>query len=225
MSRIPDHITVSALEVDRGYPPAKQRRRINNWHIQYHGTISTKPNQATKMRPRQVLSTLVLPTAALSLPTSPTAESRGAADAQPCLVVESPTTPTNPPVCWAWYAKTSEPSDYCGATSFAAVSDIDASADWTDGCASIRDSVLSDPRDFLLADYSTAEFNTLLSDGGCAFQVKPQTPPTSDPIYFGGTDITDVLKSAIDKSQGGSVGVGGSMTCYSYEVEWRVVPV
>lgn len=175
------------------------------------------------MRPRQVLSTLVLPTVALGLPTSPI-ESR-ASDAQTCLLVESPTTPTNPPGCWAWFAKTSEPSDYCGATNFSTVNGIKASADWVNGCTSIRNSVLSDPRDFLLADYSTAQFNTLLSSGGCAFQVKPKREPTSDPVYFGGTDVTDVLKSAVDRSQGGSVGVAGSMTCYSYLVEWRVVPV
>lgn len=179
------------------------------------------------MRPRQVLSALVLPTAALSLPASPVA-SRAAdaeATAQTCLLVESPTTPTNPPGCWAWYAKTSEPSDYCGASSFAAVKDIQATADWVDGCTSLRNSILSDPRDFMLVDYSTADFNTLLSDGGCAFQVKPQRPPNSDPIYFGGTDLTDTLKTAVDRSDGGSVGVGGSMTCYSYLVDWQVVPV
>ncbi|RYP08818.1 hypothetical protein DL765_008681 [Monosporascus sp. GIB2] len=176
------------------------------------------------MRPRQVLSALVLPTTALSLP-APPVRSEAKEKAPACLLVESPTTPINPPDCWAWYAKTSEPADYCGPSSFGVVSDIQASAGWIDDCKSLRNSLLSTPRDFLLADYSTEHFNTLLSRGHCAFQVKPKTPPTSDPIYFGGTDLTDILRSSIRRSDEGSVGVRGSMTCYSYPLDWRVVPV
>ena len=77
-----------------------------------------------------------------------------------------------------------------------------------------------------MATFLTTEFNTLLSHGKCAFQVKPEPKPEwdHDAIYIGGTDITDLLKASVEKSKGGSVGLKGSTTCYSYPLEWRVVP-
>ncbi|RYP33194.1 hypothetical protein DL767_004858 [Monosporascus sp. MG133] len=176
------------------------------------------------MLPRQVLSALALPTTALSLPAM-LVRSEAQETAVTCLLVQSPTTPINPPDCWAWYAYTSEPADYCGPSSFGVISDIQPPAGWINDCTSLRNSLLSRPRDFLLADFSTERFNTLLSHGHCAFQVKPVAPPTYDPIYFGGTDLTDILRSSIQRSNEGRVGVGGSMTCYSYPLGWRVVPV
>ncbi len=177
------------------------------------------------MHPRRVLSGLVLPSTALSLPSTPI-ERRAVNEAtQTCLLVESPTTPINPPECWSWYVQTSEPADYCGLSSLDTIGDIMTSVNWVDDCSTIRNSLLSTPRDLLLVDYSTTQFNTLLSEGNCGFEVKPKQSPTSDPIYIGGRDLTDILRTAIQTSQEGQVGVGGLMTCYSYPLEWRVVPV
>ncbi|CAJ2512123.1 Uu.00g077480.m01.CDS01 [Anthostomella pinea] len=189
------------------------------------------------MRPRQVLSSLMVPATAFSLPTStstsPTSspvdlDTRATAatsdDASPtCDIVDFPTTPTNPPKCWAWFAKTT-PSDYCGDSTFTPV-DIAAPANWLAACVSLRETLLDGTGDFFLADYETDQFNTLLSQDGCALQLKPQTAPSDEQIYVGGTDVTDILGSAIAASRAGKVGVEGTMPCGDDTVQWRMVPV
>ncbi|KAI0133380.1 hypothetical protein F4776DRAFT_133267 [Hypoxylon sp. NC0597] len=192
------------------------------------------------MRPHQILTSLIMPTTALSLPinpspTSPRSPSINEASspttrdtAQTCGLYKYPESPNNPPACWAWYAPTSEPSDYCGSSSFSSVASASAtSSSWLDSCASLRSAQASSQRDFFLADYATDKFNTLLTSGACAFQVKPATPPSSEQIYVGGTDIVDILGSAIDASRatGGRNGVEGSTTCSPGVVQWRMVPV
>ncbi|KAI1644843.1 uncharacterized protein F4817DRAFT_198244 [Daldinia loculata] len=187
------------------------------------------------MRPQQILTSLILPVTAVSLPTSPasphTSEPsppapRGAA--QTCGLYKFAETPINPPACWAWYAQTSQPSDYCGASTFKSVASASSpSASWLDSCASLRNTQIISPRDFFLADYATDKFNTFLMSGDCSFQVQPATPPSSDQVYVGGTDIADILGSAIAASRnaGGSIGIEGSMTCSPGIVRWRMVPV
>ncbi|KAI1101402.1 hypothetical protein F4804DRAFT_12009 [Jackrogersella minutella] len=185
------------------------------------------------MRPRQVLTSLIVPAAALSLPTSPSGNSSPSSltardDALACGLYQYPSPPTNPPACWVWYAPTTSPSDYCGPSTQSTLSSASAASSlWLDSCTSLRAAQVSSQRDFFLADYATNEFNTLLTSGECAFQVQPATPPSSDQIYVGGTDVVDVLQTAIDTSRaaGGKTGVEGSMTCSPGEVKWRVVPV
>ncbi|KAI1410005.1 hypothetical protein F5Y13DRAFT_79397 [Hypoxylon sp. FL1857] len=195
------------------------------------------------MHPRQILTSLIVPTTALSLPTNPSpispssprspsineASSPTTRDtAQTCGLYKYPESPNNPPACWAWFAPTSEPSDYCGSSSFSTIASASAtSSSWLDSCASLRSAQVSSQRDFFLADYATDKFNTLLTSGACAFQVQPATPPSSDQIYVGGTDIVDILGSAIDASRaaGGRTGVEGSTTCSPGVVQWRMVPV
>ncbi|KAF3070691.1 hypothetical protein GL218_00613 [Daldinia childiae] len=186
------------------------------------------------MRPQQILTSLIISTIAVSLPTSPVTPHasklslptpRGAA--QTCGLYKFAETPINPPACWAWYAQTSEPSDYCGASTFKSVASTSSpSTSWLDSCASLRNAQLMSPRDFFLADYATDKFNTLLVSGDCSFQVQPATPPSSDQVYVGGTDVSDILGSAIVASRngGGSIGIEGSMTCSPGIVRWRMVP-
>ncbi|XXG96340.1 hypothetical protein Hte_002622 [Hypoxylon texense] len=194
------------------------------------------------MRPRQILTSLIMPTTALSLPASPpspasprspieaaASSSPAARDtAQTCGLYKYAQTPVNPPACWAWYAPTSEPADYCGGSTFASVASAGgaASTAWLDSCASLRSAQAASPRDFFLADYATDKYNTLLASGSCAFQVQPATAPSSEQTYVGGTDVVDILGSAIDRSrQAGGKGIEGSMTCSPGTVRWRVVPV
>ncbi|KAI4859359.1 hypothetical protein F4820DRAFT_168810 [Hypoxylon rubiginosum] len=192
------------------------------------------------MRPRQILTSLIVPSTALSLPTSPLspasprspieapASSPAARDTtQNCGLYKYAETPINPPACWAWYAPTSEPADYCGGSTFSSIASTNAaSSSWLDSCTSLRSAQAASPRDFFLADYATGEYNTLLTSGSCAFQVQPATPPSSEQIYVGGTDVVDILGSAIDRSrQAGEKGIEGSMTCSPGIVRWRVVPI
>ncbi|KAI0901154.1 hypothetical protein F4806DRAFT_182928 [Annulohypoxylon nitens] len=175
------------------------------------------------------LTTLILPSAALSL-ALPTSSSKTTRDdsSTSCSLYPYPTAPTNPPSCWVWETQPGDPSDYCGATTPSIVSSItSSSASWLDNCSSLRDAQVASNRDYLLADYATDHFNTLLTSGGCAFEVQPATPPSSDQVYIGGTDVVDVLGAAIDtaKASGGKNGVEGSMTCAPGEVKWRVVPI
>ncbi|KAI0854030.1 hypothetical protein F5Y00DRAFT_65101 [Daldinia vernicosa] len=187
------------------------------------------------MRLQQILTSLIMPVTTVSLPTSPASSHisspsspapRGAS--QTCGLYKYAEAPINPPACWAWYAQTSQPSDYCGASTFQSVASASSpSASWLDSCASLRNAQLTSPRDFFLADYATDKFNTLLVSGDCSFQVQPATPPSSDQVYVGGTDVADVLRSAIATSQnmGGSIGIEGSMTCSPGIVRWRMVPL
>ncbi|KAI2616252.1 hypothetical protein GGR54DRAFT_610157 [Hypoxylon sp. NC1633] len=197
------------------------------------------------MRPRQILTSLIIPTAALGLPTSPANPSspRSPTASEPispaplaerdaaisCGLYKYAMTPLNPPSCWAWYAATAPASDYCGGSSFARATGTStaSSASWLDSCGALRAAELSAPRDFFLADYATDTYNTLLKSGSCALQVRPATPPSSDQIYVGGTDVADILGSAIAASRaaGGTAGVEGSMTCSPGVVGWRMVPV
>ncbi|KAI1506649.1 hypothetical protein F5X99DRAFT_11843 [Biscogniauxia marginata] len=108
-------------------------------------------------------------------------------DSLPCLLVDFPHTPANPPPCWAWVAPpTSAPSDYCGASTFAAVpsssssSVSSSSASWLSSCESLllqvpdggssssgsSSSSSSSGRDFFLASYAPDRFNTLLLVSG-----------------------------------------------------------
>ncbi|KAI1389161.1 uncharacterized protein F4822DRAFT_271217 [Hypoxylon trugodes] len=176
------------------------------------------------MHPHQLLISLIAPTAALSLPS--TIAPRAAA--QTCGLYKYAQSPNNPPACWAWYASTSPASDYCGGSSFNTIStSTSSSSSWLDSCTSLRTTEQSAPRDFFLANYATNAFNTLLTSGSCAFQVQPATPPSSDQVYVGGTDVVDILGSAITASRaaGGKVGIEGSMTCSPGVVRWRIVPV
>ncbi|KAI1374808.1 hypothetical protein F4677DRAFT_447072 [Hypoxylon crocopeplum] len=196
------------------------------------------------MRPRQILTSLIVPTTALALalPTSPgSPRSPSIHEASPsssptprdtspiaCGLYKYASTPINPPPCWAWYAPTTSPSDYCGGSTFASVaSSTSTSSSWLDSCATLRAAQQADPRDYFLADYATDRYNTLLTSGACALQVQPATPPSSDQVYVGGTDVVDILGSAISASRakGGTAGVEGSMTCSPGTVKWRMVPV
>ncbi|KAI1769765.1 hypothetical protein F4818DRAFT_435089 [Hypoxylon cercidicola] len=194
------------------------------------------------MRPRQILTSLIIPTTALSLPTSPLspssprspieapASSPATRDAvQTCGLYKYAESPINPPPCWAWYAPTSSPADYCGGSTFTSIASTGggaSSSSWLDSCASLRSAQVAAPRDFFLADYATDEYNTLLASGSCALQVRPATPPSSDQVYVGGTDVADILGSAIDSSRrAGGIGIEGSMTCSPGVVRWRMVPI
>lgn len=184
-----------------------------------------------KMHPRQILTSLIMPTVAMSLPTNPISlaspSSPAARDtAQTCGLYKFAESPNNPPACWAWYASTSEPSDYCGGSSFATVSSTTASTAWLDSCTSLRSTQIASQRDFFLANYATDKYNTLLTSGSCALQVQPATPPSSEQIYVGGTDVADILGAAIDRSRAAAgKGIEGSMTCSPGVVRWRMVPV
>ena len=171
---------------------------------------------------RQALSFLALPAAALSLPTA-LVEPRAA---QECKLFKYPDPPQDGGACWAWSAATSSSSEFCDPSTFGTVDDIDSSADWIKDCTSLRESELGTTRNLLLAEYLSTDFNTLLSKGKCAFQVKPEPRRSDDhdQIYFGSKDVTDLLETSIEKSKDGTVGVKGSTTCYSYPLEWRVVP-
>ncbi|KAI1480608.1 hypothetical protein F4774DRAFT_77343 [Daldinia eschscholtzii] len=173
------------------------------------------------MRLRQILRSLVIPAIVVGLPTKPS-------EAQTCQLYKFAETPINPPACWAWYAETSQPSDYCGASTFESIASTSPpSATWLDSCTSLRTAQLSSPRDFLLADYATDKFNTLLVSDSCSFQIQPATPPSSDQVYVGGIDVADILESAIAASRkaDGSIGVEGSMTCSPGIVRWRMVAI
>ncbi|KAI0131109.1 hypothetical protein F4814DRAFT_156119 [Daldinia grandis] len=186
------------------------------------------------MRPQQILTSLIMPITAMSHPTSPanlhTSESSSPAPhnaTQTCGLYKFVETPINPPACWAWYAQTSQPSNYCGASTFKSVASASSpSASWLDSCASLRNAQLISPRDFFLADYATDKFNTLLVSSDCNFQVQPATPPSSDQVDVGGIDVADILKStmAASRDAGGSIGIEGSMTCSPGIVRWRMVP-
>ncbi|KAI0180732.1 hypothetical protein GGR52DRAFT_2977 [Hypoxylon sp. FL1284] len=192
------------------------------------------------MRPRQILTSLIMPATALSLPTSP-ASPRSPIEAsspsplsarddpaQTCKLYKYADSPIDAPACWAWYAATSPPSDYCGASTFTALpsSSTTPSTTWLDGCDALRADQASSPRDFFLGDYSTDRWNMLLTSGGCGLQVQPATPPSSDQVYVGGADVADVLAGAVERGrQAGGQGVEGSMTCSPGVVRWRVVPV
>ncbi|KAI3323991.1 hypothetical protein HD806DRAFT_80666 [Xylariaceae sp. AK1471] len=188
------------------------------------------------MHTRQLLPSLMLPAMALSLPTSPVD-----APSPTCELYDFPSTPTNPPRCWAWFAATT-PSNYCGDSTFSAIPASSASAayitakdqDWLGSCGTLRESILSNPGDYYLADYTTAHFNTLVTSSSsaspgtrCALQVQPATPPSSEQIYVGGTDITDILGSAIaaSREQKQAGGVEGVMSCGGDAVRWRMVPL
>ncbi|KAI1471942.1 uncharacterized protein F4812DRAFT_199943 [Daldinia caldariorum] len=182
------------------------------------------------MRPAQILTSLLIPGIAAGLPTT------RAEEAQTCSLYKFAEAPINPPACWAWYADTSHPSDYCGASTFTPIASISASSPspspspsstWLDSCASLRTAQLSSPRDFFLADYATDKFNILLASGSCSFQVQPATPPSSDQVYIGSTDVVDILESAIAASRkaGGNAAVEGSMTCSPGIVRWKIVPI
>jgi hypothetical protein len=194
------------------------------------------------MYTRQILPALMLPTMALSLPSSPidtpTRSTRSYDVGSPaCEVYDFPSTPTNPPKCWAWFAATT-PSNYCGDSTFvpvpASAAHVKAnSPDWLESCGTLREEILSKPGDYYLADYATDRFNTLVTSSsppspgtGCALQVQPATPPSSEEIYVGGTDITDILGSAIAASQerARSDGMEGIMPCGGDAVRWRMVP-
>lgn len=176
------------------------------------------------MRQQQFFSILALPAAALGLPTT-LVEPK--AEAQTCNFFKYPDPPQNGGACWAWSAPTDKPSDYCGTITFETVTDINGPADWTKDCTALKEAELQTTRNILLATFLTDQFNTLLSYGKCAFQVKPKPRSSEsdhDPIYFGTKDTTEFLQSSVEKSQGGSVGVKGTTTCDSYPLEWRVVP-
>ncbi|KAI1760621.1 hypothetical protein GGR53DRAFT_75322 [Hypoxylon sp. FL1150] len=192
------------------------------------------------MRPRQILTSLIVPTTALSLPTSlsslssPSSSSQTPRDtttaSQTCGLYKYADTPINPPACWAWYAATTTPADYCGDSTFTSIStsssSSSSSAAWLDSCTTLLNTQLASQRDFFLADYSTVEYNTLLTSGNCALELQPATPPSSDQVYVGGTDVADILASAIDQSrQAGGAGIEGSMTCSPGLVQWRMVAV
>ncbi|KAI2632657.1 hypothetical protein GGS26DRAFT_85660 [Hypomontagnella submonticulosa] len=182
------------------------------------------------MRVRQILTSLIAPTAVLSLPTSLSTDGAlsSRASAQNCTLIKFPNAPVNPGPCWAWYAPTSTPADYCGGSTFNSVaSATSSSSSWLDSCASLRATQLGAQRDFFLADYATDKYNTLLQSGGCALQVQPATPPSSEQVYMGGTDVADILGSATAASRaaGGKVGIEGSMTCSPGVVRWRMVPI
>lgn len=173
---------------------------------------------------RQALSFIALPAAALSLP-STLLEPR---TAQECKLYKYPDPPHDGGgACWAWSAATDTPSEYCDPSAFGTVDDIDSSADWIKDCTSLRESELGESRDLLLAEFLTTDFNTLLSKGKCAFQVKPEPREDendNDQIYIGGQDIMDLLQMSVERSQDGTVGVKGTTKCWSYALEWRVVP-
>ncbi|KAI1084540.1 hypothetical protein F5B20DRAFT_210357 [Whalleya microplaca] len=201
------------------------------------------------MRATQLLPALIIaPSAILCLPTTsiPSADDT---PPQACELVELGTTPTNPPACWAWYASTASPSDYCGASS--GVSPLSSSSSpstsltvrtttitttpkrgsssWLDACASLQQAQQAAQRDFFLADYATDRFNTLLATAGCALEVLPATAPSSEQVNVGGTDVVDVLGTAIAKArgqegEGEGEGVEGEMVCSPGGVRWRVVP-
>ncbi|KAI5860404.1 hypothetical protein GGS23DRAFT_235610 [Durotheca rogersii] len=186
------------------------------------------------MRLRRLFSTLLVPGVALGHPTSsagprdPSGVSVSASSSsQTCRLYRFAETPINPPACWVWYAPTGQPADYCGPSTFSPVASSAASASWLDSCVSLRTAELAAPRDFFLAQYATDSFNTLIVSGGCALQVRPALPPSSDQVYVGGTDVTDVLKSAIAASRaaGDRNGIEGSMTCSPGLVNWRMVPI
>ncbi|KAI0384663.1 hypothetical protein F5Y04DRAFT_218805 [Hypomontagnella monticulosa] len=182
------------------------------------------------MHIRQILTTLIAPTAALSLPTIPSPNDAlpPRAAAQSCALIKYADAPVNPGPCWIWYAPTSTPADYCGGSTFSTLaSATSSSSSWLDSCAALRATQIGAQRDFFLADYATDKYNTLLQSGGCALQVQPATPPSSDQVYVGGTDVADILGSAIAASRaaGGKIGVEGSMTCSPGVVRWRMVPV
>ncbi|KAI8964812.1 hypothetical protein F5Y11DRAFT_71289 [Daldinia sp. FL1419] len=187
------------------------------------------------MRPLHILTSLIMPATAVSLPTSPTSPHANEplspvprSTTQTCDLYKFAETPINPPACWAWYAQTSQPSDYCGASTFTYITSASSpSASWLDSCASLRSTQVVSQRDFFLADYATNKFNAFLALGSCSFQVQPATPPSSDQIYVGGTDVVDILASAIAASRkaGGKVGIEGSMICSPGVVYWRMVPV
>ncbi|KAI2465596.1 hypothetical protein F4781DRAFT_18108 [Annulohypoxylon bovei var. microspora] len=179
------------------------------------------------MRFCHILTSIIMPSVALSLPTSPTTTTRDSSS-QACGLYPYPSPPINPPSCWAWETQPGDPSNYCGPTTPSVVSSASTtSSSWLDSCASLRAAQVSSNRDYLLSAYATDHFNTLLTSGSCALQVQPATPPSSDQVYIGGTDVVDVLGSAIDaaKAAGGKTGVGGSTTCAPGEVKWRVVPI
>ncbi|KAI1337362.1 hypothetical protein F5Y15DRAFT_159926 [Xylariaceae sp. FL0016] len=197
------------------------------------------------MRALQVLPPLLMPVTVLALPTSgsPVTPIDTRDDISPtCTLAEYPITPTSPGDCWAWYTSDSEDaSNYCDDSTFepipaettASVAGTTA-ADWLSACTALHDAQLANKTDYLLASYVTASYNTLLTHdagtdgaaGACALQLSPQTPPTSDQIYFGSKDLTEILASAsaIAQEQGAS-GVGGQMACGGIQVAWRMVPV
>ncbi|KAH9885890.1 hypothetical protein F4778DRAFT_488819 [Xylariomycetidae sp. FL2044] len=189
------------------------------------------------MHPRQLLLTIttliIVPSTTTGLPTSTALATRDDATPATCLLAKFPDTPLHPPKCWSYFSETS-PSNYCEASSFTTIpttttnsSSSSSSSTWLSDCDALRSALLSDTRDFFLAGWDNTMYQNLLTQGGCGFQVRPAREPTPDEIYLGGTDLTDLLGSALALVGGGdgTLGVAGVMSCGGDEVSWRVMPV
>ncbi|KAI0025072.1 hypothetical protein F4780DRAFT_722093 [Xylariomycetidae sp. FL0641] len=186
-----------------------------------------------------LLATLLVPSAVLSLPTTSPDSSIAVAvavaaagvfsptaTATTCAIVPFPATPTDPPACWSWLAADAA-SDYCGASTFAAIPSASVAeeekqgeGDWLADCAAA-------PRgDFFLADYVPGgAWNALLARGRCRFEVALEVQPGVDQVYIGGRDVADLLASAAGVLRGGEGGgVMGQVRCGVDDVRWRVVP-
>ncbi|KAI1327625.1 hypothetical protein F5Y16DRAFT_189211 [Xylariaceae sp. FL0255] len=151
-----------------------------------------------------------LPQDTRSVKSSPSATSVSTEEpsTQVCQIYNLSTTPDNPPLCWAWFFSTTDPSsDYCVNSTIVSTvasttgdtyatsssSDPEEQSTWLSSCSTLLSSIQSNPGDYFLANYSTSAFNTFLSASSsstsCALQLQPEIEASSDQIYMSSADF------------------------------------
>ncbi|KAI0154330.1 hypothetical protein GGR57DRAFT_111299 [Xylariaceae sp. FL1272] len=206
-------------------------------HDQTSELSQSLPHNKPTMHTHRLLPLILTPTV-LSQPlitnsVSPRAYTTAAPS---CAIYTFPTTPINPPACWSWFDSASS-TNYCTNLSIATSTTKSKSRTkskskskhttaFHTSCESLHQSLLQNPGDYFLADWTENQYNTFLTSNTtqpgttCTLQVQPAIAPSSDQIYIGSTDITEFLSSAIATGQ--TDNIEGTMSCSGAEVQWRI---
>ncbi|KAI0125016.1 hypothetical protein BJ170DRAFT_484806 [Xylariales sp. AK1849] len=134
------------------------------------------------------------------------------------------TAPSCPGGCCGWQLSTDSPGPWCDADSASTVTLASKPANWLASCTSLQQSVSSNKANYILTTYQQNIYHAVVSNSGCAFQVSISTPIDPDSIHIGSADIATFLTSGIAASQNGNFGATGSTRCWSYSLQWKMIP-
>ncbi|KAF3025760.1 hypothetical protein E8E14_014469 [Neopestalotiopsis sp. 37M] len=126
--------------------------------------------------------------------------------------------------CCGW-ALSGASSPFCDASTASTLTLSSKPDGWLSSCSTLKSDLTANNKDYVLTTYQQNTWHAVVSNTGCRFEVNISDPQDSnDPIRLTGGDIATFLTSGIPVSQSGGLGATGSTSCYSFHLQWRMVP-
>ncbi|KAK6075532.1 hypothetical protein SCUP515_05965 [Seiridium cupressi] len=141
-----------------------------------------------------------------------------------CSFIDSVGTISCPGGCCGWSLAGSS-SPFCDASTASTLTLTNKPSSWVSSCSTLKSDTATQNKNYILTEFQQNTWHAIVSNDGCRFEVNISDPEDSnDPIRMAAGDIGTFLDSGVSASQNGNYGTTGSTSCYSYHLQWRMVP-